>query len=81
MRIGSDLPDDAHRATNDNREPVADLLSQAIREHVVADAPPDLDELMATVPRSPGWVGAVFGASAVVGLWTLIFLAAEALLR
>jgi hypothetical protein len=81
MRIGSDLPDDAHRATNDNREPVADLLSQAIREHVVADAPPDLDELMATVPRSPGWVGAVFGASAARKIRVHSPTTAEALLR
>jgi hypothetical protein len=60
---------------------ISNLLSQAISEHVVADAPPDHDEVMATIPRSPGWVCALVGASAVIGLWTLIFLAARALLH
>lgn len=64
-----------------DRKVIANLLSQAISEHVVADAPPDHDEVMATIPRSPGWVSALFGGSAVSGIWMLIILAARALLR
>jgi hypothetical protein len=64
-----------------DRKVIANLLSQAISEHVVGDAPPDHDEVMAAIPRSPGWVCALVGGSGVIGLWSLIFLAARALLR
>jgi hypothetical protein len=67
--------------TSEDGRTISNLLSQAINEHVVADAPPDHDEVMATIPRAPGWVCALVGASAVIGLWTLIFLAARALLH
>ena len=64
-----------------DRKAIANLLSRAISEHVVADAPPDHDEVMATIPRSPGWVCALLGASSVIGLWTIIFLVARARLH
>ena len=73
--------DASSESSKEDRRAIANLLSQAISEHVVADAPPDHDEIMATIPRSPGWVSALFGASAVTGMWMLIILAARALLR
>jgi hypothetical protein len=68
-------------SSGDGRKAIANRLAQALSEHIVADAPPDHDEVMATIPRSPGWVCALVGASAVIGLWTLIFLAGRALLH
>ena len=59
----------------------ANRLAQAICERFVADAPADLDEVMATIPRAPRWVGALVGASVVIGSWALIFLAASAFLH
>jgi hypothetical protein len=68
-------------SSGDDRKAIANRLAQAVSDHIVADAPSDHDEVMATVPRSSGWVSALVGASAVIGLWTLIILAAGAALR
>jgi hypothetical protein len=68
-------------SSGDDRKAIANRLSHALREHIVVDAPPDHDEIMATIPRSPGWVRALIGVSAVIGLWTLIILSVSALLR
>ena len=68
-------------SSDDGGEAIADRLSQAVSEHLVADAPPDHDEVMATIPRAPGRVRLLVAASAVIGLWTLIILAARALLH
>jgi hypothetical protein len=68
-------------SSGNDRKAIANRLSHAVSEHIVADAPPDHDQVMAAVPRSPGWVRALVGASAVIGLWTIIFLVAGALLH
>lgn len=64
-----------------DRKARSNRLSQAVREHVVADAPPDHDEIMGRIPRAPRGIGVLAAAAAVTGLWTLIFLAAGTLLH
>ena len=68
-------------SSGDDRKAIANRLSHVVSEHIVADAPPDHDDVMATIPRSPGWVRALLGVSAAIGLWTLIIVAARALLH
>lgn len=79
-RRGSTLSE-RHNADAIAREAIADLLPRAISEHIVDDAPPDLDQVMSKVPRAPGWVCALVLVSSLAGLWTLIILAARALLH
>jgi hypothetical protein len=74
MSVNSESSDDARRA-------IPNRLSRAVSAHIVADAPPDHDDVMATVRRARGWVCALVGASVVIGLWTSIFFAARALLH
>jgi hypothetical protein len=47
----------------------------------VADAPADLDRVMATVPVMPRWVGLVLALGASLGLWAVILVAARWALR
>jgi hypothetical protein len=81
MSISSESPGRDRNPANDDHRAAADFLSHVISEHIVADAPPDLDQVMATVPQSPAWVRVSFAASAVTGLWTLVILVARALLH
>jgi hypothetical protein len=74
MYSGSESSHDARRA-------IAKRLSRVIGAHIVADAPPDHDAVVATRPRAPGWVRALVGASAVIGPWALVLLAAATLRR
>ena len=89
MYIDSDSSKDSRESTINerrddaaaDRDAVVTLLSRAIREHIVDDAPLDLDEVMSKVPRSAGWVRALALVSALGGLWTIIILAVRALLH
>lgn len=54
--------------------PHAASLSRIVREHIVDDAPDDCDDVMESIPRSPGWVRVLFCGAALVVTWMLIFM-------
>lgn len=89
MYIDSDSPQGSCKSTVDerrnaavvDREALANLVSRAISDHIVDDAPHDLDEVMSKVRQSSGWVRLLVLASALAGLWTLIILGVRALLH
>lgn len=89
MYIDSDSPQGSYKSTVDerrnasavDREALANLVSRAISEHVVDDAPHDLDEVMSQVRQSSGRVRLLVLVSALAGLWTLIILGVRALLH
>lgn len=89
MYIDSDSPqgscksavNERRNASAVDREALANLVSRAISEHVVDDAPHDLDEVMSKVRPSSGWVRLLVLAAALAGLWTIIILGVSALLH
>lgn len=60
------------RLTGEARRALREAASRTIEEHLVADAPADLDEVMDAVPVAPGWVRLLLLVAAVVFSWALI---------
>jgi hypothetical protein len=56
-------------------------VADSLKELVVADAPPDYDEVVASVPVAPGWVRVMVVLLAALGSWALVFAAVRMLGR
>ena len=61
------------------RRSLRDLVSKAIAEHLVGDAPDDYDEVMRAVPVASGRVRILVFLAALAFSWALIILVAVAL--
>lgn len=61
------------------RRPLRDLVSKAIAEHLVGDAPDDYDEVMQAVPVASGRIRVLVFLAALAISWALIIFVAVAL--
>lgn len=68
------MADISGRLTTKGCGPLRHAASRAIKEHLVADAPADYDEVMESVPVAPGWVRLLIFVAALVFSWALIVL-------
>ena len=73
------MVDAVESSRRQGRGPLRDLLSKAIAEHLVADAPDDYDEALQTVPVASGRVRVLVFLAAVAFSWSLIIFVAVAL--
>lgn len=73
------MADTVDRPPRQRRGRLVHLASRAVDEHLVADAPADLDEVMQTVAVAPGWVRLLVLLAALALSWALIVLVVVAL--
>lgn len=74
--VGADMTDHVERLSRPVRPAPTDFAANAIKHHIIADAPPDYEEAMAAIRPAALWVRVLAIVVLAALSWALVILLA-----